>query len=177
MNRMFLLAYQGGFRMLRTWIGILSLVIAASVSFAGPSNSLMDVAPDGKSLIVANNDNGTITLVDLIEQKAVREIKVGKKPEGVTWIGAGPLAAVTLYHERAVVIVNTATGKIEKTIQTTAEPYGIVADAKGEIAWVTHEYPGGISELDLALATVLREFPAGTRPRGIALAPDGKRAY
>ncbi len=158
-------------------IAVCALLISASLGFAGPSNSLMDVAPSGKSLIVANNDNGTVTLVDLEKKAKVREIKVGKKPEGVTWIGAGPLAAVTLYHEKAVVIINTETGKIEKTINTAAEPYGIVADAKGTRAYVSHEYPGVVSEIDLAKGTVLREIPAGTMVRGIALAADGKRVY
>ena len=158
-----------------SWIGILALLIASSASFAGTSNSLMDVAPHGKSLIVANNDNGTVTLVDLVENKVVREIKVGKKPEGVAWIGAGPLAAVTLYHESAVVIVNTATGKIESRIKTAAEPYGIVTDAAGKLAWVSHEYPGVVSEIDLQAGKVLREIPAGAFPRGIAF--DGKRVY
>jgi YVTN family beta-propeller protein len=169
----------GGSRMLRIWIGILSLLIAVapSLSYAGTSNSLMDVAPSGKALIVANNDSGTVTLVDLDKKEAVREIKVGKKPEGVTWIGNGPLAAVTLYHQQAVVIIDTDTGKIEKTMKTAAEPYGIVADAKGTRAWVTHEYPGVVSEIDLVNGKVLREIPAGAMPRGIALAPDRKRVY
>lgn len=160
-----------------TWFAILTLLIGTSLSFAGASNSLMDVAPNGKALIVANNDSGTVTLVDLVKNEAVREIKVGKKPEGVTWIGAGPLAAVTLYHEQAVVIIDTSTGKIEKTIRVPAEPYGIVADKAGKLAWVSHEYPGVISEIDLGAGKVLREIPAGAMPRGIALAPDGKRIY
>jgi YVTN family beta-propeller protein len=163
--------------MLRIGTGILSLLIAASVGLTGTSNSLMDVAPNGKSLIVANNDSGTVTLVDLLENKAVREIRVGKKPEGVTWIGAGPLAAVTLYHESAVVIINTETGKIEKRIKTAAEPYGIVADGSGKLAWVSHEYPGVVSEIDLQAGKVLREIPAGSMVRGIAIAPDAKRVY
>ncbi len=165
--------------MFRIWIGILSLFIAVapSLTYAGTSNSLMDVAPNGKLLLVANNDSGTVTLVDLDKKEAVREIKVGKKPEGVTWIGNGPLAAVTLYHQQAVVIIDTNTGKIDKTIKTAAEPYGIVADAKGTRAWVTHEYPGVVSEIDLVSGKVLREIPAGAMPRGIALAPDGKRIY
>src|SRR5260221_501879 len=130
MNRMKSCTTKGGLRMHRNlWIGILSLLIATSISFAGASNSLMDVTPNGKALIVANNDSGTITLIDLDKKEAVREIKVGKKPEGVTWIGNGPLVAVTLYHEMAVVIIDTDTGKIEKRIPTAAEPYGIVADA------------------------------------------------
>jgi YVTN family beta-propeller protein len=179
MNRMnSLCIHQGGSRMRRILgIGTLTLLLANSITFAGTSNSLMDVAPNGKSLIVANNDNGTVTLVDLVEKAAVREIKVGKKPEGVTWIGNGPLAAVTLYHESAVVIIDTATGKIEKRIKTAAEPYGIVADAAGTTAWVSHEYPGVVSVLNLTAGTVAREIPAGSFPRGIALAPDGKRVY
>src|SRR5437660_9205813 len=107
---------RGTSRMVRaSWIGSLAFLIASSLSFAGTSHSLMDVHPSGKSLIVANNDNGTVTLIDLDKKEAVREIKVGKKPEGVTWIGQGPLAAATLYHDKQVVIFNTETGKIEKT--------------------------------------------------------------
>ncbi|MSQ94948.1 MAG: hypothetical protein EXR98_10395 [Gemmataceae bacterium] len=166
----------GGLRMRRS-LGILAFLMAASISLAGPSNSLMDVHPNGKTLIVANNDNGTVTLVDLVTKEAVREIKVGKKPEGVTWIGDGPLAAATLYHEQSIVIFDTNTGKIEKTIKTAAEPYGIVADAKGTRAYVSHEYPGLVSEIDLQEGKVLREIPAGSMVRGIAIAPDGKRVY
>lgn len=162
---------------MRQGFAVIGLFLTASLSLAGVSNSLMDVAPSGKALVVANTDNGTVTLVDLVEQKAMREIKVGKKPESVTWIGEGPLVAVTLYHEQAVVIIDTSSGKIEKTIKTAAEPYGIVADPKGKRAYVSHEYPGLISEIDLAEGTVLRQIPAGTMPRGIALAPDGKRVY
>src|SRR5438552_93713 len=116
-------------------IGFLALILTTSISFAGSSNSLLDVSPSGKALIACNNDSGTITLIDLDKKEAVREIKVGKKPEGVTWIGDGSLVAVTLYHEKAVVVVNTETGKIEKRIETAAEPYGIVSDAKGKTAY------------------------------------------
>ncbi len=160
-----------------TWLGSLAFLVCASAAFAGTSNSLMDVHPDSKSLIVANTDNGTVTLVDLVNKKAVREIKVGKRPEGVSWIGNGPLAAVTVNHEMAVVIIDTATGKIEKTIRVPAEPYGIVTDPKGTTAFVTHEYPGLVTELDLVKGTIVREIPAGVMPRGIGLAADGKRVY
>lgn len=160
-----------------TWLASLAFFVYASAAFAGTSNSLMDIHPDSKSLLVANTDSGTVTLIDLEKKMAVREIKVGKRPEGVTWIGNGPLAAVTVNHEMAVVIVDTATGKIEKTVRVPAEPYGIVSDSKGTTAFVTHEYPGLVTEIDLVKGVVVREIPAGVMPRGIALAPDGKRVY
>ena len=39
---------------------------------ANSSNSLMDVSPDGTRLLVANPDNGTVTVVDTAARKAVR---------------------------------------------------------------------------------------------------------
>src|SRR5262249_36916084 len=66
---------------------------------AGSSNSLLDVRPDGSQLLVVNADNGTVTLVDLKTRKTVREVKVGEKPEGVSWIADSNVAAVTVYRD------------------------------------------------------------------------------
>jgi YVTN family beta-propeller protein len=144
---------------------------------AGTSNSLLDVSPDGKLLLAANNDNDSVTVVDTATRKALREIRVGAKPEGVTWIGGGPLAAITLYNDNAVALFDTQTGKVVRTIPVAHEPYGIVADRDGRHAWVTHEYPGVVSEIDLQAQKVTRTFPVGAFTRGIALAPDEKRLY
>jgi len=66
----------------------LTLAFASLVTpvWAGTSNSLLDVSPDGKTLLAANADNSSVTVVDTAAGKALREIKVGDKPEGVTWI-------------------------------------------------------------------------------------------
>src|ERR1043165_5725847 len=90
------------------------LVCWPTLLLAGTSNSLMDVSPNGRMSIVANTDNGSVTVIDLAESKVLREIPVGKKPEGLAWIGDGPLAAVTLYHEGQIILVNAMSGTIER---------------------------------------------------------------
>ena len=90
------------------WLGFVAL--ASSSAHAGTSNSLLDVSPDGKLLLAANRDNGTVTVVDTATRKVLREVKVGAKPEGVSWIGAGPRAVVTLYEDNALVFFDAATG-------------------------------------------------------------------
>src|SRR6516165_9055986 len=142
---------------------------AGNIAFAGSSNSLMDVSPDGSRLLIANPDNGTVTVVDAKAHKAIREIKVGEKPEGVTWIGNGPCAAATVYHEDQVVIFDSQDGRIVKRLSVPDEPYGIVANRAGTRAWVTHEYPGTISEIDVRARKVLRFITVGSFLRGIAL--------
>jgi YVTN family beta-propeller protein len=141
------------------------------------SNSLLDVSPDGTRMLVTNSDNGTVTVVDTNTRKALREIEVGEKPEGVTWIGNGPLAAVTVYREDRVVFFDTDTGKIIKRLAVPTEPYGIVANRAGTSAWVTHEYPGLVSTIDLTEMKVTGTAKAGSFVRGIALAPDEHRLY
>jgi YVTN family beta-propeller protein len=147
------------------------------VAFAGTSNSLLDVSSDGKLLLAANRDNGTVTVVDTAARKVLREIKVGSKPESVSWIGAGPQAVVALYEDNALAFFDAATGTISKKLPVAAEPYGIVTDPQGKTGYVTHEYPGTISTIDLQGKKVVSETKAGSFLRGIALSPDGKRVY
>jgi YVTN family beta-propeller protein len=137
----------------------------------------MDISPDGSRLLVTNSDNGTVTVLDAAGRKVLHEIPVGDKPEGVTWIGKGPLAAAAVYRENRVVFFDAKSGKVVKTLPVAHEPYGIVANKEGTKAWVTHEYPGMVSEIDLNSRKVLREMKAGSMVRGLALSPDEKRLY
>jgi YVTN family beta-propeller protein len=159
------------------WLVSAAVCWCVPLARAGSSNSLMDVSPDGTRLLVVNADNGTVTVVDTAARKALREIAVGEKPEGVTWIGNGPLAAVTVYREDRVVFVDAHDGRVVKQLAVPHEPYGIVADKDGRRAWVTHEYPGLVSEIDLQAQTVLATIPVGAFVRGLALSPDESRLY
>jgi YVTN family beta-propeller protein len=156
----------------------LGVVLAvAPLARAGASNSLLDISDDGTRLLVANSDNGSVSVVDTDGRKVLHEIPVGDKPEGVTWIGRGPLAAVTVYNDDRVVFLDTAAGKVIHRLAVDDEPYGIVATRDGKRAYVTHEYPGTVSEIDLQSRKVLRRMKAGIMVRGLALASDEKRLY
>jgi YVTN family beta-propeller protein len=158
---------------------VLAILLTGSLSSvrAGSSNSLLDVTPDGKRVLVANADNGTVTVIDAEANKALRETSVGDKPEGVAWIGNGPLAAVTVYRSDIVAFVDTDKGKVVEKLSVPDEPYGIVVTRDGTRAYVTHEYPGTVTEIDVGKRKVLREMKAGSMVRGLALSPDEKRLY
>lgn len=155
---------------------LVCLFVVGSVS-AATSNSLLDVSPNGKQLLVANTDNGTVTVVDLAQRKAVREIVVGDHPESVAWIGDGPLALVTVYRDDAIAFIDTSTGKLVEKVKCSAEPYGIVTTKDGKRAFVTHDYPGEVSEIDLVTRKIVRTIKAGQWSRGIAITPDESRLF
>ncbi|MCS7166816.1 MAG: c-type cytochrome [Gemmatales bacterium] len=163
--------------MILRWSLVSLWLLLPALGFAGSSNSLMDVRPDGRMLLVANTDSGTVSIVDLSTRQLITEIPVGEKPEGVTWIGNGPLAAVTIYWTDELVFLDTEQRHILARIKVSNEPYGIVASRDGRRLWVTHDYWGTVSEIDVAARKVIREFPVARFIRGIALSSDETKLY
>ena len=127
---------------------------------AGTSNSLLDVSRDGNLLLAANPDNNSVTVIDVKERKALREIPVGLQPECVAWIGDGPLAVVTLYCADQLVWIDTNTGKVLDRLKVENEPYGVVTTQDGKRAYITNDYPGMVSEIDIVAKKVLRTMPS-----------------
>ncbi len=162
---------------MRFLLTILCAGVCACSVWAGSSNSLMDITPDGSLLLIANRDNGTVTVIDVPQRKVLREIVVGEHPEGVCWIGKGPTALVTIYEEDRVVLIDARQKNPVASIKVLNEPYGIVATRDGSKAYVTHDYPGMVSEIDLQKRAVERTFKAGNWSRGLAIDNDEKMLY
>jgi len=157
-------------------ISLLFLVISLSGS-AHHGNSQMAISQDGEHLAVACTDAGTVCGIALNTMERVWETPVGKRPESVAFLCNMQTVAVTVYDEDAVVLINSKTGEIKSRIPVQDEPYGCVASADGTRLYVTHDYPGTISEIDTRTHKIIRSVTGGLRNRGIALAPDEKRLY
>jgi YVTN family beta-propeller protein len=152
-----------------------TLLLAAPV-LAGTSNSLIDVSPDGKQLAVANTDTGTVSVVDLKGRKKLAEYKCGDHPEGVSWVADTGVFLATVYGDDRLMWYDAAKGHLA-SLKIDDEPYGVVVTKDGKFAYVSHDYPGTVSEIDVAAKKVLRSFKVGTGVRGIALGNDEKTIY
>jgi YVTN family beta-propeller protein len=153
------------------------IIFAASRLEAGTSSSLIDISTDGALLATANHDNGTVSIVDLAAGKVLREIPVGHKPEGVSFIGGTHQLAATAYGDDVIAIADADIGAILRTVAVFDEPYGVISNRDGSRLYATLEYPGQVVEIDPRFGTVLRTFVAGAFPRGIALSADESRLF
>lgn len=146
-------------------------------AMAGTSNSLMDISADGEVLVCTNRDSGTLSVVDLRSHRKLREVPLGRHPEGVTFLGKTHTVAAAVYDDDTVVFVDAQTGNRLGQTDVFDEPYGIVSNADGSRIYVTLDYPGEVVEIDTATREVLRSMPAGEFLRGIALSADESRLY
>ncbi len=163
--------------MLRFALIVALLPTIACPAIAGSSNSLLDVTPDGTRILVANTDAGSVAVVDVKSRKRLHEIPVGDHPEGVAWVGNGPLALVTLWGDDRLAFIDADSAKLLTSLKVDDEPYGVVVSRDGTRAFVSHDYPGTVSEIDIAQRKVLRTFAVGSGIRGIALSHDEHTLY
>jgi DNA-binding beta-propeller fold protein YncE len=153
------------------------LVATLSPNQGHHGNSLMALSPDGRMLAVACTDAGTVCGIRLPAMERVWETPVGKRPESVTFVGTQSLVAVTLYDEDALVLLNANSGTQTGRLALPDEPYGVVCNSGGTRLYVSHDYPGLVTEIDPSGPRLLRTMTGGARNRGIALAPDEKNLY
>jgi 6-phosphogluconolactonase (cycloisomerase 2 family) len=145
--------------------------------FAGTSNSLMDISADGRLLACSNRDAGTVTILELPRLVKRHEVSVGKKPEGVSFIGSSSLLAVAVYQDDCVTMLDAEKGEVVGQVDVFDEPYGVVSDPSGTRIYVTLDYPGQILEIDPVGQRILRTFDGGAMYRGLALDVDRQRVY
>lgn len=164
-------------RRLLEFTGMLLLTALSGRSAnAGPSNSLLDISTDGRLLACSNRDSGTVTIVDPATFTKLREIPVGHKPEGVTFLGDSHQLAVAIYADDAVAFVDADKGEVLGRCEVFDEPYAVVSARDGSRVWVTLEYPGQLIEIDAKSHKILRTLAAGSFPRGLTLSSDQRTA-
>ncbi|MCH9654408.1 MAG: beta-propeller fold lactonase family protein [Planctomycetes bacterium] len=156
---------------------VICLLINIQRVNAGQSNSLMDISTDGKLLACSNRDNGSVSIIDLQSHKLLSEIKVGKHPEGVSFLGKTHLLATAVYDEDLVLFLDADTGKQIGQTEVFDEPYGIVSTKNGKKIFVTLDYPGRIVEIDTNSKKITREFSSGKHLRGIAISNDDQNLF
>ena len=127
---------------------LIAVVLASCAAWAGSSNSLMDVSPDGTRLLVSNADNGTVTVVDVAAGKSSTKSRSATNPKASPGSAAAPwppspFTATTLLSSSTPRRVRWSRSCTWPTNRTASSP------ADGSRAYVTHEYPGIVSEIDL----------------------------
>jgi YVTN family beta-propeller protein len=153
--------------------------VAAVQRFPGPTSSQpLALTADGKTLLVVNPDNSTVSLFNVNNDanQLVAKIKVAKEPNGVAVMPGGETAYVanTVSGWITVVKLSGATSKAVKKIFVGTEPYGLALTPNGTKLYCTNARSGSVSVIETVHNKVIKTiFNVGFEPRGIAISNDG----
>lgn len=150
---------------------------------------------------MADEDSGTVSVLEVASLKKVGSIAVGQGPHNVQVSPDSRLVWVTNNgepqktadskanqhmaksgHEGMAAIgevwaINTATDAVVAKIPVGAHPAHVVVSGDSRFAYVTNGVDNTVSVVDTAARIVIATIPVGASPHGIRISPDGRQAY
>lgn len=166
------------------------------VKAAGPRG--LGITDDGKKLIVATRENGSISVIDTVTGEVTQQVEVGKNPEFVringnfAYVSSEPSAkagpppkpgAKPAEDDDAeekipakISVVDLAAGKKVREITGGPETEGIEFSKDGKNLVITNEADNTVTVHNIedgSLVKTISTHELGDRPRGIKVSPDG----
>jgi cytochrome c peroxidase/WD40 repeat protein len=142
-----------------------------------PHRSPVDVAllPGGRLALTANHTADSMSLVDLVDGKVLRELPCGRKPVAVACSPDGLHAAVSNLWSGNLSLFDLDGTRIKPAgiLPIGIQPRGLVFSAKGQL-FAALGGDDAVAAIDWASRKIVRRWSAPCEPRHLALSPDGR---
>ena len=139
------------------------------------SSTSIAITPDGTTLVVANPDSNSVSLVDTLNNTLVQEIGVGVDPRGVAVAADGVTAYVVNQGSDSLSVIDIPTRTRLADLPTGDRPVSVVCTPDGRFVIVAEMGADAIRFMDAGGLATLSVVPVGDRPYGLAVTPDGRR--
>lgn len=130
--------------------------------------------------------NGSLLVIDTAGNVVLAAVPVGASPYGVAVNPAGTRVYVANRQSNTLSVIDATSNTVIGTLPSAGGPVGVVVSPDGGRLYVTNEPacdpvetcdPTNLTAIDTATNAVTATIPLGTYPSGVALSPDGSRAY
>lgn len=143
------------------------------------------LSADGARAFVSNWTDGTVSVVDLRERRAVKTVKVGHHPEGIVELPGGRAILVVVNGQDELAEVDLASGLVRRRIPVAprpdlppgSSPTSAVLHPDGDRLFVCLAGDDALATVSLRAGRVIGLTPVGWYPVDVALAPDSRTVY
>jgi YVTN family beta-propeller protein len=143
----------------------------------GSGPEYVEASPDGKFLYVANLWS-PISVVDVAQNKVIKEIHSGETPHGLSFTDDGSRLFIVNMNSNTLSVIDATRHQVIKTIPVGDRPEYVALTPDERFALVTNLGSDTVSIVDAESLQVVKEIPVGGNgPHGIAFSPDGDMAY
>lgn len=136
----------------------------------GSKPQYMEVRPDGQVLYVTSLA-GPISVVDLGQKRAIKEIDSGSMPHRPSFTNQGSILFVANTGSDTLSVIDSRKHEIIKSIPVGDSPEYVALNPDQTLAYVSNMDSNRVSIVDAD--KVVNEIPVGNGPYGIAFSADG----
>ncbi|MEY3031979.1 MAG: Virginiamycin lyase, partial [Planctomycetota bacterium] len=111
------------------------ITAAAEPAFAGPV--AVAVSADGRWLVTANADDGTVSLIDRKRGSQIDRAWVGRGPRDIVATGSNDFLCVTSAGDLVRLVIVDRTLQQRGRLAIGHEPRGVIVDRQRQRAWVS----------------------------------------
>ena len=142
----------------------------------GRATGRLALSADGSLLYAANPQDGTVTVVNTATRAILATIAASGSPTGMALSADGQALYVTNSADDLLSVISTVTNQLVRTVPLAGAPTTVAVGTDGRL-WVTAQSGNRVSVVNAATGVIERQIDVGRGPHGIAISPDGARAY
>jgi YVTN family beta-propeller protein len=144
---------------------------------SGHETEGMEFSPDGKLILVTNEGDDTVSVYRVGTGKPVRVVSLpkGSRPRGIKVSPDGKQYVVTLENTNKFVVLDAASMKITKTVDTKMGPYGVSFDPSGKHLLVAAARDKTLQVFDGSTYEHMNDIAVGQRCWHFSFTPDGSK--
>lgn len=143
------------------------------------------LSPDGKSLYVANNMDGSVSKVDLQAKQVSDTVATGHNPYTAILNRDGSKLYVSNWGENSVSVIDTRTFKVIHKVEVGLHPNAMAVNPRNGEIYVSNSDSDTVSVIAPATDQVVRTLSlqpyrsalTGSQPDALAVSPDGSTLY
>lgn len=144
---------------------------------SGPETEGIEFSPDGKTILVTNEADDTVTAHSIATGKLLKTVsteKYGKRPRGIKVSPDGKHYVVTLEYGDNFLVLDDKLNPV-KAVPTGKTPYGVSFDRAGKRLFVAAAKEKKLQVFDAQTFEKIAEMPSGERCWHFSFTPDDKQ--
>lgn len=140
------------------------------------------ISPDGRSLYIANVEDGSVSVIDTSTLSEVMKIPVGKGPVQVGFTPDGTKVYVSLRDENKVAVIDTKTKVVLARTTVGRNPIQVHATRDGRFVYVANQGTTAkpadtVSVIETATGKVVATIRTGAGAHGVTTSSDGRYVF
>lgn len=142
---------------------------------SSPARPSAKSVPAGPFAVIANERDGTVTMIDLIAGTPSGQVRVGQSPRSIAITPDGSTACIANYGDGTIAVLRSGALAARITVGRCPRAVGISPD--GATAYAVSYSDGTVTPVNLTTGMPGRPIRGVRAPRAIAIDPAGFLAY
>ncbi len=135
------------------------------------------ITSDGKYVLSTHGMHGSISVVDLEENKVIKTVKTGPVPNYTLITKDNKTAYVSNTGNNSISEIDLTTWKVKRKIESGAAPEHIAFSGDQKTIYVSNPRAGKVSVVSVASGKIIKTYKIGKAVHGLDIGDDGKTLF